>query len=186
MASPSVSISTIKAWTGGEGNILQHPAPVVSAAPANKSFGPPDLTSMCSVCTRKSRRQTCYIHGLNGSYNHITIIKKTSLPSSRNGIVCKTTSTQEQFNDVYRSVNCQFDDRSAFNGVMNKEPERSNGAQRLLLRRIHAHHDGHIQVWRHCGKCTLPTCIRHHHTGPSLRAGVSNMRPACRMWHAST
>ncbi|GFV25005.1 uncharacterized protein TNCV_884711 [Trichonephila clavipes] len=39
--------------TGGEGNILQHPASVVSAATAHKTFGPTDLTSTYSVCTRR-------------------------------------------------------------------------------------------------------------------------------------
>ncbi|MBJ4999813.1 IS630 family transposase [Salmonella enterica subsp. enterica serovar Hadar] len=29
------------------------------------------------------------------------------------------------------------------------------------------HHDGRIRVWRHRGERTLPTCIRHRHTGPS-------------------
>ncbi|GFW45881.1 uncharacterized protein TNCV_4496001 [Trichonephila clavipes] len=38
--------------TGGEGNILQPPALVVSAATAYKTFGPTDLTSMFSACTR--------------------------------------------------------------------------------------------------------------------------------------
>ncbi|GFV97481.1 uncharacterized protein TNCV_2039891 [Trichonephila clavipes] len=38
--------------TGGEGNILQPPALVVSAATAHKTFGPTDLTSTYSVCTR--------------------------------------------------------------------------------------------------------------------------------------
>ncbi|GFV39493.1 uncharacterized protein TNCV_4338571 [Trichonephila clavipes] len=37
----------------GEGNILQHPAPGVSAATAYKTFGPTDLTSTYSVCTRR-------------------------------------------------------------------------------------------------------------------------------------
>ncbi|GFU99882.1 uncharacterized protein TNCV_1257311 [Trichonephila clavipes] len=39
--------------SGGEGNILQPPAPVVSAATAHKTFGPTDLTSTYSVCTRR-------------------------------------------------------------------------------------------------------------------------------------
>ncbi|GFW46048.1 uncharacterized protein TNCV_3276651 [Trichonephila clavipes] len=39
--------------TGGEENILQSPALVVSAATANKTFGPTDLTSTYSVCTRR-------------------------------------------------------------------------------------------------------------------------------------
>ncbi|GFW57794.1 uncharacterized protein TNCV_2927131 [Trichonephila clavipes] len=34
--------------TGGKENILQPPAPVVSAATAHKTFGPTDLTSTCS------------------------------------------------------------------------------------------------------------------------------------------
>ncbi|GFT03976.1 uncharacterized protein TNCV_1731221 [Trichonephila clavipes] len=37
--------------TGGEGNILQFPALVVSAATAHKTFGSTDLTSTYSVCT---------------------------------------------------------------------------------------------------------------------------------------
>ncbi|GFW12845.1 transposable element Tcb2 transposase [Trichonephila clavipes] len=39
--------------TGGEGNILQPPALVVSAAIAQKTFGPTDLASTYSVCTRR-------------------------------------------------------------------------------------------------------------------------------------
>ncbi|GFS94496.1 putative DD41D transposase [Trichonephila clavipes] len=39
--------------TGGEENILQSPALVVSAATAHKTFGPTDLTSTYSVCTRR-------------------------------------------------------------------------------------------------------------------------------------
>ncbi|GFU81807.1 uncharacterized protein TNCV_3087191 [Trichonephila clavipes] len=39
--------------TGGEGNILQPTAPVVSAATAHKTFGPTDFTSTYSVCTRR-------------------------------------------------------------------------------------------------------------------------------------
>ncbi|GFV35457.1 hypothetical protein TNCV_3204891 [Trichonephila clavipes] len=38
--------------TDGEGNILQLPALVVSAATAHKTFGPTDLKSTYSVCTR--------------------------------------------------------------------------------------------------------------------------------------
>ncbi|GFT54034.1 uncharacterized protein TNCV_153921 [Trichonephila clavipes] len=37
--------------TGGDGNILQTPAPVVSAATTHKTFGPTELTSTYSVCT---------------------------------------------------------------------------------------------------------------------------------------
>ncbi|GFV36586.1 hypothetical protein TNCV_2261051 [Trichonephila clavipes] len=37
--------------TGEEGNILQPPALVVSAATANTTFGHTDLTSTSSVCT---------------------------------------------------------------------------------------------------------------------------------------
>ncbi|GFV68123.1 uncharacterized protein TNCV_1874051 [Trichonephila clavipes] len=37
---------------GGEGNILQPPAPVVSAATTHKTFGPTDFTRTDSVCTR--------------------------------------------------------------------------------------------------------------------------------------
>ncbi|PRD25414.1 UNVERIFIED_CONTAM: hypothetical protein NCL1_41002 [Trichonephila clavipes] len=40
---------------GGEGNIFQPSAPVVSAAIAHKTFGPSDLTSTYSVCTRRGR-----------------------------------------------------------------------------------------------------------------------------------
>ncbi|GFW30714.1 hypothetical protein TNCV_4088341 [Trichonephila clavipes] len=36
-----------------EGNILQPPAPVVSAATAHKTFDSTDLTSMSFVCTRR-------------------------------------------------------------------------------------------------------------------------------------
>ncbi|GFU92294.1 uncharacterized protein TNCV_1338751 [Trichonephila clavipes] len=39
--------------TGGEINILQLPAPVVSAVTTDKVFGPTDLTSTYSVCTRR-------------------------------------------------------------------------------------------------------------------------------------
>ncbi|GFT12600.1 hypothetical protein TNCV_5093861 [Trichonephila clavipes] len=39
--------------TGGEGNILQPPALVVSAVTANETFGATDLTSTNSVCTRR-------------------------------------------------------------------------------------------------------------------------------------
>ncbi|GFT58818.1 uncharacterized protein TNCV_184781 [Trichonephila clavipes] len=39
--------------TGGEGNILRPPAPVVSAVTTHITFGPTDLTSTYSVCTRK-------------------------------------------------------------------------------------------------------------------------------------
>ncbi|GFX48655.1 uncharacterized protein TNCV_585521 [Trichonephila clavipes] len=39
--------------TGGEGNILQQPVPVVSAATTHKTFGPTHLTSTYSVYTRR-------------------------------------------------------------------------------------------------------------------------------------
>ncbi|GFW27668.1 uncharacterized protein TNCV_765501 [Trichonephila clavipes] len=39
--------------TGGEGNILQSPALVISAATTHKTFGPTDLTSTYSVFTQK-------------------------------------------------------------------------------------------------------------------------------------
>ncbi|GFX69853.1 uncharacterized protein TNCV_4392081 [Trichonephila clavipes] len=39
--------------TGGKGNIHQPPAPVVSAATTHKTFGPTDLTSKYSLCTRR-------------------------------------------------------------------------------------------------------------------------------------
>ncbi|GFW95962.1 uncharacterized protein TNCV_4173891 [Trichonephila clavipes] len=39
--------------TEGEGNIIQPPATAVSAATAQKAFGPTDLTSTYSVCTRR-------------------------------------------------------------------------------------------------------------------------------------
>ncbi|GFV55785.1 uncharacterized protein TNCV_1509261 [Trichonephila clavipes] len=39
--------------TGGEGNILQTPVLVVSAPTAHKIFGPTDLMSTYSVCTRR-------------------------------------------------------------------------------------------------------------------------------------
>ncbi|GFW61407.1 uncharacterized protein TNCV_346551 [Trichonephila clavipes] len=39
--------------TGGEGNILQPPAPVDSAATAHKTFGPIDSSSTYSMCTRR-------------------------------------------------------------------------------------------------------------------------------------
>ncbi|GFY36216.1 hypothetical protein TNCV_4845881 [Trichonephila clavipes] len=39
--------------TGGEGKILQTPAPAVSAATTHKTFGPTDLTGTYSVCTRR-------------------------------------------------------------------------------------------------------------------------------------
>ncbi|GFV03801.1 hypothetical protein TNCV_1877491 [Trichonephila clavipes] len=38
--------------TGKEGNILQSPVLVVSASTTHKTFGPTDLTSTSSVCTR--------------------------------------------------------------------------------------------------------------------------------------
>ncbi|GFW91405.1 uncharacterized protein TNCV_3375711 [Trichonephila clavipes] len=39
--------------TGWERNILQPPAIVVSAVTAHKTFGPSDLTSTYSVCSRR-------------------------------------------------------------------------------------------------------------------------------------
>ncbi|GFY27882.1 uncharacterized protein TNCV_243471 [Trichonephila clavipes] len=39
--------------TGGEGNILQLPALMVSDATAHKTFGPTDLSSTYSGCTRR-------------------------------------------------------------------------------------------------------------------------------------
>ncbi|GFU89046.1 uncharacterized protein TNCV_2894941 [Trichonephila clavipes] len=42
----------LKYENGGEGNILQLPALVVSAATVHKTFEPTDLTRTCSVCTR--------------------------------------------------------------------------------------------------------------------------------------
>ncbi|GFU59889.1 hypothetical protein TNCV_4726551 [Trichonephila clavipes] len=48
-----MSTSTILGWTRGEGNILQNPTPVISAATVLKVFGPTDLTSTYSVCTRR-------------------------------------------------------------------------------------------------------------------------------------
>ncbi|GFX05494.1 uncharacterized protein TNCV_1008161 [Trichonephila clavipes] len=42
-----------KHGTGGKGNILQPPAPVVPAANTHKTFGPTDLTSTYSVYTRR-------------------------------------------------------------------------------------------------------------------------------------
>ncbi|GFX70989.1 uncharacterized protein TNCV_1689721 [Trichonephila clavipes] len=39
---------------GGEGNIIQPPALVVSDATTHKTFGPTDLTSTYSVCTRRA------------------------------------------------------------------------------------------------------------------------------------
>ncbi|GFX94354.1 uncharacterized protein TNCV_4293991 [Trichonephila clavipes] len=39
--------------TGVEGNILQPPALVVSAVTTHKTFGPTDLTTTYSVCTRR-------------------------------------------------------------------------------------------------------------------------------------
>ncbi|GFV66811.1 uncharacterized protein TNCV_1780281 [Trichonephila clavipes] len=39
--------------TGGEGNILQPPALMVSAATAHKTFGPTDLKSTYLVCSRR-------------------------------------------------------------------------------------------------------------------------------------
>ncbi|GFV63657.1 hypothetical protein TNCV_626521 [Trichonephila clavipes] len=43
----------LKHGTGEEGNILQPTAPMVSAATAHKTFGPPDLTSSYTVCARR-------------------------------------------------------------------------------------------------------------------------------------
>ncbi|GFV69134.1 hypothetical protein TNCV_4490821 [Trichonephila clavipes] len=40
--------------TGGQGNIIQHPAPVVSAATTRETFGPAYLTSTYFLCTRKA------------------------------------------------------------------------------------------------------------------------------------
>ncbi|GFW72390.1 hypothetical protein TNCV_704271 [Trichonephila clavipes] len=40
-------------WTGGEGNILQHPAPLLSDVTTHKTFGHTDLMSTCSVCSRR-------------------------------------------------------------------------------------------------------------------------------------
>ncbi|GFV72195.1 uncharacterized protein TNCV_995671, partial [Trichonephila clavipes] len=39
--------------TGGKGDILQPPALVASAVIAHKTFGLTDLSSTCSVCTRR-------------------------------------------------------------------------------------------------------------------------------------
>ncbi|GFT31705.1 uncharacterized protein TNCV_231221 [Trichonephila clavipes] len=52
MATPPIS-TQFRHGTGGEGNILQHPVPVVSAATIHKTFGPTDLTSTYSVCTQR-------------------------------------------------------------------------------------------------------------------------------------
>ncbi|GFU32942.1 uncharacterized protein TNCV_4155321 [Trichonephila clavipes] len=51
MATPPISPPQFRHGTGGEGNILQPPAPVVSAATAHRTFRPTDLTSTYSVCT---------------------------------------------------------------------------------------------------------------------------------------
>ncbi|GFX10353.1 uncharacterized protein TNCV_1867481 [Trichonephila clavipes] len=40
--------------TRGEENILQSPAPVVSAVTSHKTYGPTDLTVTYSVCTRRT------------------------------------------------------------------------------------------------------------------------------------
>ncbi|GFU45138.1 uncharacterized protein TNCV_4235871 [Trichonephila clavipes] len=47
------SLTPFRLGTRGEGNILQPPALLVSAAIAHKAFGPTDLTSSYSVCIRK-------------------------------------------------------------------------------------------------------------------------------------
>ncbi|GFV47482.1 uncharacterized protein TNCV_885541 [Trichonephila clavipes] len=61
--------------TVGEGNILQPPALVVSAATAHKTFGPTDLTSTSSVCTRRvfggiRHRTQAYRSGVRCSNHH--------------------------------------------------------------------------------------------------------------------
>ncbi|GFS91499.1 hypothetical protein TNCV_1139371 [Trichonephila clavipes] len=43
--------SPLKYGSGGERNILQSPAPMLSTATAHKTFGPIDLKSTYSVCT---------------------------------------------------------------------------------------------------------------------------------------
>ncbi|GFT68276.1 hypothetical protein TNCV_658991 [Trichonephila clavipes] len=48
-------LTSKKHGTGGEGNIPQISAPVVSAATNRKTFGSTDLMSMYSVCTRRHR-----------------------------------------------------------------------------------------------------------------------------------
>ncbi|GFS78831.1 uncharacterized protein TNCV_3149421 [Trichonephila clavipes] len=66
--------------TGREGNILQPPALVVSAATVHKTFGPPDLKSTYSGCTRRvfggigHRTQAFRC----GPYNYFALNKKTS------------------------------------------------------------------------------------------------------------
>ncbi|GFV09170.1 uncharacterized protein TNCV_4077721 [Trichonephila clavipes] len=79
--------------TGGEENILQPPAPVVSAATSHKTFGPNDLTSMYSVCTRKvfggieTRPSSLESDGLN-----------TRLPTSKTStFTCTSTFTSLYF-----------------------------------------------------------------------------------------
>ncbi|GFX64287.1 hypothetical protein TNCV_1500111 [Trichonephila clavipes] len=60
--------------TGGEGNILQVPPPGVSAATANMTFGPTDLTSTYSMCTRRvfggiGHRAHVFRHGFVRHFN---------------------------------------------------------------------------------------------------------------------
>ncbi|GFW55012.1 hypothetical protein TNCV_2786271 [Trichonephila clavipes] len=53
MATPSISTSTIYAWSWRGGKYSPVPAPVVSATTAYKTFEPTDLTITYSVCTRR-------------------------------------------------------------------------------------------------------------------------------------
>ncbi|GFT25491.1 uncharacterized protein TNCV_3173701 [Trichonephila clavipes] len=60
--------------TGGEGNILQPPAPVVPATNAHKSFDPTDLMSTYFVCTRRlfediGHRTQTFRSGVRCSYH---------------------------------------------------------------------------------------------------------------------
>ncbi|GFW04573.1 HTH_Tnp_Tc3_2 domain-containing protein [Trichonephila clavipes] len=55
MATPPISTSSIWAWAGRERNILQHSAPVISAATTLRTFGPSDITGTNSLNDGVSR-----------------------------------------------------------------------------------------------------------------------------------
>ncbi|GFT26041.1 hypothetical protein TNCV_2332331 [Trichonephila clavipes] len=53
MATPPISTSTIQTWNWRGGKYSPAPAPMVSAETTHKTFGPSDLKSTYSVCTRR-------------------------------------------------------------------------------------------------------------------------------------
>ncbi|GFX77080.1 hypothetical protein TNCV_1072801 [Trichonephila clavipes] len=55
-----------------------------------------DLNGPLSVAAEK--RQACYLHGLSGSYSHITN------PESGIGVICKTTSVCTNSSTMFAAV----------------------------------------------------------------------------------